>query len=130
MSIRDMALMAMGMLAFAPVTMAVEPEEIPLERLSCTSIMVGKKASADGSVMTSHTCDGRYRTWMNWVPASDNKPGATTDICKGLMRTETAESKDRVEVLGKILRWSIPTDFSIQPTLASTRRDWLWAKQP
>lgn len=102
MSIRDMALMAMGMLAFAPVTMAVEPEEIPLERLSCTSIMVGKKASADGSVMTSHTCDGRYRTWMNWVPASDNKPGATTDICKGLMRTETAESKDRVEVLGKI----------------------------
>lgn len=102
MSIRDMALMVMGMLAFAPVTMAVEPEEIPLERLSCTSIMVGKKASADGSVMTSHTCDGRYRTWMNWVPANDNKPGATTDICKGLMRTETAESKDRVEVLGKI----------------------------
>ena len=121
MSIRDMALMAMGMLAFAPVTMAVEPEEIPLERLSCTSIMVGKKASADGSVMTSHTCDGRYRTWMNWVAASYNMPGATTDICKGLMRTETAESKDR---------WSIPTDFSIQPTLASTRRDWLWARQP
>ena len=31
---------------------------------SCTSILVGKKASADGSVMTSHTCDGNYRTWM------------------------------------------------------------------
>ena len=102
MSIREMALMAMGLLAFVPVTMAVEPEEIPLEHLSCTSIMVGKKASADGSVMTSHTCDGRYRTWMNWVAASYNMPGATTDICKGLMRTETAESKDRVEVLGKI----------------------------
>ena len=26
-------------------------------RLSCTSIMVGKRASTDGSVMTSHTCD-------------------------------------------------------------------------
>ena len=87
MSIREMALMAMGLLAFVPVTMAVEPEEIPLEHLSCTSIMVGKKASADGSVMTSHTCDGRYRTWMNWVAASYNMPGATTDICKGLMRT-------------------------------------------
>ncbi|MCK4345007.1 MAG: C69 family dipeptidase, partial [Bacteroidales bacterium] len=24
---------------------------------SCTSIMVGKDASTDGSVMTSHTCD-------------------------------------------------------------------------
>jgi len=31
---------------------------------SCTSIMVSKGASADGSVITSHTCDGRYRTWM------------------------------------------------------------------
>ncbi len=27
----------------------------------CTSIMVGKKASIDGSVMTSHTCDS-HRT--------------------------------------------------------------------
>jgi len=35
---------------------------------SCTSIMVGKKASTDGSVMTSHTCDGNYRTWMTIVP--------------------------------------------------------------
>ena len=28
---------------------------------NCTSIMVGRKASTDGSVMTSHTCDGRRR---------------------------------------------------------------------
>ena len=27
------------------------------EARPCTSIMVGRKASADGSVMTSHTCD-------------------------------------------------------------------------
>ncbi|MBR3074943.1 MAG: hypothetical protein IKH11_04200, partial [Bacteroidales bacterium] len=26
--------------------------------------MVGRQASADGSVITSHTCDGRYRTWV------------------------------------------------------------------
>jgi len=26
-------------------------------RDACTSIMVGKNASTDGSVMTSHTCD-------------------------------------------------------------------------
>ena len=31
---------------------------------NCTSIMVGKKASADGSVITSHTCDSKYRTWV------------------------------------------------------------------
>ena len=35
---------------------------------SCTSIMVGKKASTDGSVITCQTCDGNYRTWLNIVP--------------------------------------------------------------
>ena len=34
------------------------------EAESCTSIMVGKKASTDGSVMTAHTCDSNYRTWL------------------------------------------------------------------
>ena len=38
---------------------------------SCTSIMVGRKASNDGSVMTSHTCDGRYRTWVQMEPAEN-----------------------------------------------------------
>ena len=42
---------------------------------SCTSIMVGKLASTDGSVITSHTCDGRYRTWMTIEPAADHKKG-------------------------------------------------------
>ncbi len=28
----------------------------------CTSILVGRLASTDGSVMTAHTCDGNYRT--------------------------------------------------------------------
>lgn len=31
---------------------------------SYIALLVGKKASSDGSVMTSHTCDGRYRTWQ------------------------------------------------------------------
>ena len=39
--------------------------------LECTSITVGKKASADGSVMTSHTDDsGRTRTNILIVPAA------------------------------------------------------------
>ena len=38
---------------------------------SCTSIMVGRLASTDGSVITSHTCDARYRTWMTMTPARD-----------------------------------------------------------
>jgi hypothetical protein len=35
--------------------------------------MAGKKATADGSVITSHTCDGNYRTWMNMVYALLNE---------------------------------------------------------
>lgn len=55
---------------------------------SCTSIMVGKKASADGSVMTSHTCDGNYRTWMEIVPAARYEHDTTVAIYNGRMHTE------------------------------------------
>ncbi|MDR3266822.1 MAG: C69 family dipeptidase, partial [Tannerella sp.] len=60
-------------------------------RESCTSIMVGKKASADGSVITSHTCDGRYRTWMNIEPARKHKKGDETCILQGRPFTESAD---------------------------------------
>ena len=43
---------------------AVAQEQEMLDGASCTSIMVGKKASTDGSVITSHTCDAMYRTWV------------------------------------------------------------------
>ena len=48
---------------------------------SCTSILVGKDASVDGSTMTTHTCDCGICDWT-WrhVPAADHKPGATRKI--------------------------------------------------
>lgn len=49
----------------------------------CTSITVGKAASYDGSVMTSHTDDShRTRSWMDITPAKDHKKGATTPMFK------------------------------------------------
>jgi len=44
---------------------------------ACTSILVGKDASTDGSTMTTHTCDCGTCDWT-WrhVPAADHKPGA------------------------------------------------------
>ncbi|MCF8225056.1 MAG: C69 family dipeptidase [Bacteroidales bacterium] len=44
----------------------------------CTSITAGKDATADGSVITSHTDDShRTRSWMNIVPAANHKKGET-----------------------------------------------------
>ncbi|MBR1803744.1 MAG: C69 family dipeptidase, partial [Muribaculaceae bacterium] len=61
----------------------------PNSRLSCTSIMVGKRASTDGSVMTSHTCDSWYRTWMTMTPARDYERDSITAIYEGRMHTQS-----------------------------------------
>jgi len=52
------------------------------EMESCTSVLVGKTASTDGSTMTTHTCDCGICDWT-WrhVPATDHKPGAMRRIC-------------------------------------------------
>ena len=48
---------------------------------ACTVIMVGKKASADGSTMATHTCDCGICDWtFRYVPAADHKPGETRKI--------------------------------------------------
>ncbi len=48
---------------------------------NCTVIMVGKAASTDGSVMTTHTCDCAECDWTwRWVPAADHPAGATRKI--------------------------------------------------
>ena len=47
---------------------------------SCTSIMVGKKATIDGAVITSHTCDSWYRTWVDMVPAQKYERDTTMAI--------------------------------------------------
>ena len=69
---------------------------------SCTSIMVGRKASADGSVMTSHTCDGRYRTWVQWESAADHKPGDVHQVKRGTMHTCFRGDTTGVKVMGEI----------------------------
>jgi dipeptidase len=76
------------------------PEEY--EGQSCTSIMVGKRATIDGSVITSHTCDGRYRTWMNIVPAADYRQGAVHEVRKGTMHTMSKDDTAGVNLVGTI----------------------------
>lgn len=69
---------------------------------SCTSIMVGKKASADGSVVTSHTCDGNYRTWMNIVAAQTYRRDTVAGIYTGRMHTEFTDDETHVGLKGTI----------------------------
>ena len=69
---------------------------------SCTSIMVGRKASTDGSVITSHTCDGRYRTWAQMEPAANYEPGAMHKVLRGTMHTRFRGDTVGVKVMGEI----------------------------
>lgn len=81
---------------------APEPEDIEQSELSCTSIIVGKKASADGSVITSHTCDGRYRTWVSIEPAHDHKKGEKRAVLKNTMHTTSRLDTTGVKIAGYI----------------------------
>ncbi len=69
----------------------------------CTSIMVGKQASTDGSVMTAHSCDGNYRTWLQIEPRRSNPAGAQRPIYWGKLHTETPD-----DMRGMRLKGSIP----------------------
>lgn len=69
---------------------------------SCTSIMVGRLATVDGSVITSHTCDGNYRTWMDIVPAQQFEKDTIVDIYTGRMHTEFSTDQSRMKQVGSI----------------------------
>ena len=69
---------------------------------SCTSIMAGKKATTDGSVITSHTCDSWYRTWVNMVPAESYEKDTVMNIYDGRMHTEFVADQTHVNIKGQI----------------------------
>ena len=94
-----------ALLLLAATTSNAQPDEqtrAGMSRMSCTSIMVGKNASADGSVMTSHTCDSWYRTWMRMVPARDYPNDTVTAIYDGRMHTQSADDSTKVHLKGTI----------------------------
>lgn len=88
------------------VTWSLKAQTIEVENdfegANCTSIMIGKDASTDGSVMTSHTCDSRYRTWMRWEAAADHEKGERVKIQKGTMHTADPYDSRGIEVKGEI----------------------------
>lgn len=69
---------------------------------SCTSIQVGRLATVDGSVITCHTCDGRYRQWVNIVPRQKWADKTMNKIHSGKMHTETPEDLRGILQTGEI----------------------------
>ena len=69
----------------------------------CTSITVGRKASADGWVTTSHTCDSnRTRAWLDITPARDHEAGTKKTLRKRLKDDSRAMPTYRYDAVGTI----------------------------
>ena len=68
----------------------------------CTSIMVGRLASTDGSVITSHTCDGVSHTWVSYEPAADHKKGEVQKVYYGTRWTKFKGDTTGVRYRGEI----------------------------
>ncbi|OGD22239.1 MAG: peptidase [Candidatus Aminicenantes bacterium RBG_16_63_16] len=69
---------------------------------SCTSITAGRLATADGSVITAHTCDGNYRQWLKIVPGAKYPEGTTTRVYTGKMHTETSTETAGITEKGEV----------------------------
>jgi len=69
----------------------------------CTTITIGKSASADGSVMTSHTCDShRTRAWLTVTPKTDHKKGSMVTLVTRMPNDSLAMSTYKYEASGEI----------------------------
>ena len=80
-----------------PAAQAEPAEGDICECEGCTSVLVGKGASADGSTMTSHSCDSTTdRTWMDMVPNQSHKPGAMATLWMDPKETKGPNDPDRV----------------------------------
>ncbi|MCL1893555.1 MAG: C69 family dipeptidase [Holophagaceae bacterium] len=89
-----------GRMPVPPIAPMVTPDEILGE--GCTSILVGRLASVDGSTMTSHSCDsGTDRTWMNIVARAKHPKGAMVNLIENPKRTKGLNDPS-AKVAGKI----------------------------
>ena len=85
------------------------------EAWTCTSIMVGQKASSDGSVMTSHTCDShRTGSHIVVVPSRAHKPGdqralsKRTDDDSGPMQRYGREGTGKIAQVARTFAYLAP----------------------
>lgn len=87
--------LAVGMVGLVGFSQWLEDLE---EEGNCTAIIVGKDASVDGSVMTTHTCDGGYDSRLFVIPGGTHEPGETVSILRNQLHADRRE----VTVMGEI----------------------------
>jgi dipeptidase len=58
---------------------------------NCTMIVVGKDASVDGSVMTTHTCDGWYDSRIFIIPGGTHEADEMVPIYKNMLHADRTE---------------------------------------
>jgi dipeptidase len=88
---------ALAILVLASLSLSLATQQPGPEPESCTSILVGKLASVDGSTMTSHSCDSNTdRTWMNIVPRQSYPQGALTKVWLEPKLTKGPDDSDRI----------------------------------
>ena len=68
----------------------------------CSSFLVTKGASKDGSVMITYTCDGEFHPHLQYDPAQDHEPGSTVKISgrDGKIRGEVKQVPHTYAVVG------------------------------
>ncbi|UCE62057.1 MAG: C69 family dipeptidase [Phycisphaerales bacterium] len=69
---------------------------------ACTSILVSKGASADGSVIITYACDGEFHPHLRIMPAADYEPGEMLKIedWSGNIRGEIEQVEHTYKVVG------------------------------
>ncbi|MBQ0005842.1 MAG: C69 family dipeptidase, partial [Alistipes sp.] len=83
-------------------SLGVMAQDEEFQGLECTSVVAGRLATTDCSVITSHTCDGWSHTWVNYVPAADHQEGETTWIRKDWRKTKFVTDTAGVRYIMKI----------------------------
>jgi dipeptidase len=69
---------------------------------ACTSLLVSKGASRDGSVMITYTCDGRFHPRLRYTPAANHEPGDSLKIShySGKVRGKIPQVAQTYAVIG------------------------------
>jgi len=69
---------------------------------ACSSLIVTRGASADGSTFITYTCDGEFHPHLRHIPAADHEPGTTIKITdwSGNLRGEIPQVAHTYAVVG------------------------------